>query len=72
MKLFCRNTFMIPHRHCFLKGGCMTNEEVVIAIQTGSWDRRELLEQLYLQNAGMIEKVIRPFREQKRQRAGKG
>ena len=39
----------------------MTNEELVLAIQSG---QREYLEQLYLQNTGMIEKIVRQFREQ--------
>ena len=41
----------------------MTNEEIVTAIQTGSGERRQLLEQLYTQNARMIEKIIRRYKD---------
>ena len=41
----------------------MTNEKIVIAIQTGTGEKRELLEQLYTQNAGMIERIVQRYRE---------
>ena len=40
----------------------MTNEELCIAIQSGTGERQELLEQLYTQNTKMIEKIIRRYR----------
>ena len=39
----------------------MTNEKIVAAVQSGTGDRAALLEQLYVQNAGMIEKIIRRY-----------
>lgn len=41
----------------------MTNEELCIAIQSETGDKSELLEQLYIQNAKMIEKIIRRYQE---------
>lgn len=40
----------------------MTNEQLCIAIQSGSGDRQELLYQLYAQNFGMIETIIRDYK----------
>ena len=46
----------------FFCGVCfMTNEKLCIAIQSGTGDKQQLLEQLYLQNVGMIEKIIRRY-----------
>lgn len=39
----------------------MTNEELVMAIQSGTGDKRECLEQLYLQNYRMIRKIINRY-----------
>ena len=36
----------------------MTNEELVHEYQAGN---REVIEQLYLQNSGMIEKIVRRY-----------
>ena len=36
----------------------MTNEDLVLAIQTGAGDRQELLYVLFKQNTGMIERII--------------
>ena len=36
----------------------MTNEELVIEYQTGN---KAVIEQLYLQNRGMIEKIVRRY-----------
>lgn len=41
----------------------MTNEELCVAIQSGTGDRLQLLEQLYLQNTGMIERIIKRYQE---------
>ena len=41
----------------------MTNEEICAMIKSGTGDRLKLLEQLYLQNAGMIEKIVRRYEE---------
>ena len=40
----------------------MTNEDLVLAIQAGTGARQKQLEQLYTQNAGMIEKIIRQYK----------
>ena len=40
----------------------MTNEELCIAIQSGTGERQELLEQLYTQNTKIIERIIRRYR----------
>lgn len=49
---------------CFIRGevAYMTNEQICIAIQSGTGNRNECLEQLYKQNAGMIEKIIRRYK----------
>ena len=39
----------------------MTNEELVFAIQSGTGNRQELLEQLYCANYGMISKICRRY-----------
>ena len=39
----------------------MTNEEIVVAIQSGTGNRQELLEQLYCQNYGMIETIVKKY-----------
>ena len=40
----------------------MTNEELVLNIQSGDVDRKEGLSQLYLKNIGMIHKLVKPFK----------
>ena len=41
----------------------MTNEELCMMIQSGTGNKQECLEQLYTQNAGIIEKVIRRYQD---------
>ena len=39
----------------------MTNEDLCKAIQDGTGDRKDLIAQLYTQNAGMIERIIKRY-----------
>jgi len=40
----------------------LSNEQIVCDIQSGTGNRQELLELLYTQNAGMIEKIVRRYK----------